>query len=245
MKKCFYWAAALILCVGCKSFQTAIYEDNMVMPLSEASADSLYYSLSLEYVTGGLSKDAGRQINNMLLTTAFGLEEAPGTVEESAIRYRENLIDEYLTENASSSEFPAGIRSWSDEIEGSFLDDWNKNKCYAVTYSSFRGGAHGMYTITYLVFHPGTGALVTEGDLFREGYQEPVGKLMQDSLRASLAEDADALESIWFDQVLPNGNFCPDRSGITWVFQPYDVAPYALGAISVEVTWEQLKPYLK
>ena len=108
-----------------------------------------------------------------------------------------------------------------------------------------RGGAHGMYTITYLVFHPGTGALVTEGDLFREGYQEPVGKLMQDSLRASLAEDTDALESIWFDQVLPNGNFCPDRSGITWVFQPYDVAPYALGAISVEVTWEQLKPYLK
>lgn len=245
MKKYVYWGVALLFATGCTtSFQTGTYEEEMAMPLKENSADTLFYSISLEYVTGGLSKQACQQINNMLLTTAFGLEEAPGTVEESAIRYRENLIDEYLTEN-TSSELPAGLLTWGDDIKGSFAADWNNNKCYAITYSSFRGGAHGMYTITYLVFNAKTGALITEADLFKEGYQEPVSELMRQSLREVMADDQDALESIWWENVMPNGNFVPDEKGIGWIFQPYDIAPYAFGALSADVSWEQLKPYLK
>ena len=244
MKKYVYWAAALLFAAGCTSFQTATYEEEMAMPLRENSADSLFYTVSLEYVTGGVPKEAREQINSTLLTVVFGLEEAPGTVEETAIRYRENLIDEYLTEN-TNAEFPAGSLSWGDEIEGRFADEWNGYKCYAVTYSNFRGGAHGMYTITSLVFNPKTGALLSEADLFKEGYQEPVAQLMRENLRAALADDQDALESIWWESVAPNGNFWPDKSGISWTFQPYDVAPYALGAIAADVTWEQLKPYLK
>lgn len=245
MKKYVYWGVALLFATGCTaSFQTGTYEEEMAMPLKENSADTLFYSISLEYVTGGLPKQACQQINNMLLTTAFGLEEAPGTVEESAIRYRENLIDEYLTEN-TSSELPAGLLTWGDDIKGSFAADWNNNKCYAITYSSFRGGAHGMYTITYLVFNAKTGALITEADLFKEGYQEPVSELMRQSLREVMADDQDALESIWWENVMPNGNFVPDEKGIGWIFQPYDIAPYAFGALSADVSWEQLKPYLK
>lgn len=244
MKKYVIWASVLLLAVGCSSFQTATYEEEMAMPLKENGVDTLFYSISLEYVTGGLPKEACKQINDMLLITAFGLEDAPGTVEESAIRYRENLIDEYLTEN-NSSELPAGLLTWGDDIKGNFSADWNKNKCYVITYSSFRGGAHGMYTITYLVFNPKTGALITEQDLFQEGYQEPVSELMRQCLREALADDQDALESIWWDNVVPNGNFSPDEKGIGWIFQPYDIAPYAFGALSADVPWELLKPYLK
>lgn len=244
MKKYLYWAAALLFAASCSSFRTATYEEEMAMPLKENSADSLFYSVSLEYVTGGVPEEAREQMNNTILTAVFGLEEAPGTVEETAIRYRENLIDEYLAENARAS-LPAGALSWGDEIKGSFADEWNRYKCYTITYSTFHGGAHGMYTITSLVFNPKTGALLTEADLFKDGWQEPVGRLMQENLRASLADDQDALESIWWDNVAPNGNFWPDSEGISWTFQPYDVAPYALGAITADVTWEQLKPYLK
>jgi len=244
MKKHFALAAALLVAAGCSSFRTNVYEDNLSLPLSEGQTDSLFYSLSLEYVTGGLPKEACQQINNTLVTTAFDLEDGPGTVEESAIRYRENLIDEYLTENASP-ELSGALRTWGDEIEGSFTADWNKKKCYTLTYSSFRGGAHGMYTITYLVFNPQTGALVTEDDLFQEGYKDPVSALMRESLSATMADDKEALESIMLDKVVPNGNFCPDDKGISWMFQPYDIAPYALGGISVDVSWEKLTPYLK
>ena len=102
-----------------------------------------------------------------------------------------------------------------------------------------------MYTITYLVFNPQTGTLVTEDDLFQEGYKDPVSALMRESLSATMADDKEALESIMLDKVVPNGNFCPDDKGISWMFQPYDIAPYALGGISVDVSWEKLTPYLK
>jgi hypothetical protein len=39
-------------------------------------------------------------MNGVILTQAFDLEDSPGTVEETALRYRENLIDEFLRGNA-------------------------------------------------------------------------------------------------------------------------------------------------
>lgn len=245
MKKYLLWGLALLTVAAChQPFRTAIYDDNLAMPLAEDRADTLVYSLNLEYVVSGLEKEVCDQINNTILTLAFDLEEAPGTVEETAIRYRENLIDEYLTEN-SNPDPEGGIYSWGDEITGGFVQDWNGNKCYSMTYYTYRGGAHGLYTITYLVFNPQTGALLTEDDLFQEGYREPVSRIMQENLREAMKEDPYALESVWFDNVVPNGNFLPDENGVSWLFQPYDVAPYALGALSADVSWEQLKPYLK
>ena len=75
MKKHFALAAALLVAAGCSSFRTNVYEDNLSLPLSEGQTDSLFYSLSLEYVTGGLPKEACQQINNTLVTTAFDLED--------------------------------------------------------------------------------------------------------------------------------------------------------------------------
>lgn len=45
--------------------------------------------------------------------------------------------------------------------------------------------------------------------------------------------------------VVPNGNFCFTKQGITWQFNPYEIAPYALGSFTVEIPWSELRPYLK
>ena len=167
MKKYVIWASVLLLAVGCSSFQTATYEEEMAMPLKENGVDTLFYSISLEYVTGGLPKEACKQINDMLLTTAFGLEDAPGTVEESAIRYRENLIDEYLNENAVLEN---GVRTWEDRLGGAFQKKYKNYLNYLVSYYSFRGGAHGIQTLSNIVFDNKTGDVVREQDLFTPGY---------------------------------------------------------------------------
>ena len=238
--------AALLLLGACNSFKAGLYEDNLSMPLREGSADSLQFSVSLEYPLKGLSAEALERLENTLLTTAFDLEEQPGTLEETAIRYRENLVDEYFTENGNP-ELEAPVKTWNDEITGRFEPAWKDKLCYSLTYYAFRGGAHGLYTITYLVFDRKTGALLTEDDLFREGYREPVSALMRESIRQSILdlEQPDMLEAIAFENVAPNGNFLPDEKGLSWLFQPYDIAPYAMGALSADVSWEQLKPYLK
>ncbi|MBO7378962.1 MAG: DUF3298 domain-containing protein, partial [Bacteroidales bacterium] len=37
-------------------------------------------------------------------------------------------------------------------------------------------------------------------------------------------------------------NFFFTPKGITFVFQQYEIAPYAMGLISVTLTWDELQP---
>ena len=100
-------------------------------------------------------------------------------------------------------------------------------------------------TLSQLVFNRKTGALLTEQDFFQEGYQKPVAELMKEAVQQDLANDPELMSLVEPDLVAPNGNFSVDQEGITWVFQPYEIGPYALGLVNATVSWEDLTPYLK
>ena len=238
MKKIFpLLAAALLALQACDGLQTARYEDDLALPREEESADTLLLSIDLEYVTKGPSEEAVEQMNSVILTQAFDLEDGPGTVEETAVRYRENLIDEYLTESRFT---------WEDRISGLFTEKYKGWRNYLLTYYSFRGGAHGIQTLSQIVFDAKTGAVLGEGDFFSEGYQEPVAQLLRKAVRETMTSEApELLELVQMDAIGPNGNFSVGKDGMEWVFQPYEAGPYALGIISATLDWVSLKPYLK
>lgn len=238
IKKLLPLLALLLLAAACHPYKVLRYEDDIAMPLADDSADSLLMSLSLEYLGGGKAevRDA---INAHLVAQAFDLESTEATLEDCAIRYRENLIDEYLTEDQ------VGPGTWEDRLDGAFTQDWKGWKNYSLSYFSYRGGAHGIMTVSQLVFDARTGALLSEGDFFREGYQGPVTELLKAAVRQDLAQDPELQQLIDPDLVVPNGNFSVDEKGLTWVFQPYEIGPYALGLVSATVSWEELSPYLK
>lgn len=237
--------AALVLLTACNGFKTRHYEDDLVLPLAQDSPDSLFLSIDLEYAVGGLSEQALAQMNNTLLVQAFDLEDTPGTVEETAVRYRENLIDEYLGENSNPAP-EGGVYTWEDRIMGQFTGDYKNWKNYLLSYYTFRGGAHGIQTLSQIVFDSQSGATIAESDLFADDYILPLSTLMQEAVRASMeAEDPELLDMVWMENIAPNGNFSVGKQGVEWVFQPYEAGPYALGVITAALSWEQLKPYLK
>jgi len=245
MKKTVFLLSALLLLVSCGGLQTKTYQDDLVMPLAEGQADSLFFTVSLEYVSGGLRVPPMEKINQTIVQQAFDLEETPGSLEEVATTYRENLIDEYITENGNPEE-EVGVLTWEDKINGVFTVAYKDWQNYLLTYYSFRGGAHGIQTVSQLVFDKKTGNLVTENQLFREGFAEPVAELMRKAVKAEFeAEDPELLQLVEMDFVVPNGNFSIGNNGIQWIFQPYEVGPYALGIVTAHVSWKDLKPYLQ
>ena len=148
----------LLLAVGCRrGMSTAVYEDELIMPAGEGSPDSLLLSISLEYVRGGVPAPVKEKINQAILSRAFDLEEQDAGLEETAIRYRENLIDEFLTENTGAQGYTS---TWEDRTSGTFGESWKKWKNYLFTYYQFRGGAHGLQTVCPLVFDLTTGEVV-------------------------------------------------------------------------------------
>ena len=241
MKKLLLIPAALLLLIGCQpSLKVSVYQDELVLPLADESPDSLHMSIYLEYIAKG-KPEAAKAINDVIIQQAFDLEDRHGTLEECAVSYRENLIDLYLNENEGKE----GICTWEDHLEGFFEGRWKDYRVYVLKYESFRGGAHGITTVIPLVFSFKTGALLREEELFQEGYREPVAALLQNNLKEVFADDPLWLEMISMESVVPNGVFYPSETGVSWYFQPYEIGPYALGMVTAEATWEELKPYLK
>ena len=244
MKKTLLFASALLLLAACDTFTTRTYQDDLVMPLAEGVTDSLFYTISLEYVSGGMRIPPMEKMNQTIVQQAFDLEGVAGTPEELATSYRENLIDEYIAENAHSTE-QGGVLTWEDKINGNFTAKYKNWRNYLLSYYSFRGGAHGIQTVSQLVFDTETGDLVTEADLFAPGYEEPVAAMMQAAVKAEMEADApELIELVEMEFVVPNGNFSVGEGGVQWIFQPYEVGPYALGIVTASVSWNDLKTYL-
>ena len=242
MKKLLAFAAVVLLMTGCQ-LKTTTYADDQAIPLEEGQTDSLIMSVSLEYPVKGASEEVIDKISHSILTTAFDLEEEPGTVIETARRYEDNLKDGYFNEYEDVKEI--GVRSWEDRVNGYFSGKYGQFVSYMVEYYGFRGGAHGIATMTPVVFNSKTGDLVSEEDFFIEGYRNPVAGLIRNHLLDALEGDEEALATIFEpDLVGPNGNYEVTKDGVTWYYQPYDIAPYDLGVISVTVPWKELKPYV-
>lgn len=243
MKRTLLFLSALLLLASCDLTRTETYVDDLVVPLEEGSSDSLFFSVSLEYVVTGMKVEARQALNSTIISQAFDMEDGGGSLEEVAIRYRENLIDEYMNENAV---LEGGVRSWEDHLTGSFQARYKGWKNYLVSYYSFRGGAHGIQTLSHIVFDAKTGLQVSEADLFAPGYEAPVAQLIRAAIQASMEkEDPELLQLVNLEEVVPNGNFALYEEGIEWLYQPYEVGPYALGIVSATIPWNQLTPYLK
>ncbi len=243
MKRLLLFVSALLLLASCDMMRTETYQDDLVMPLEEGQADSLFFSVSIEYVVTGMKVEVRQNINKIIVSQVFDLEGVEGTLEETAFRYRENLIDEYMNENAVLEN---GVRSWEDRVGGAFQKKYKNYLNYLVSYYSFRGGAHGIQTLSNIVFDAKTGEQVHEADLFTPGYEAPVTQLLRLAVKSSMEEeDPEFMQLVNLEQVVPNGNFSVHEDGVEWLFQPYEVGPYALGIVSATLSWEELKPFMK
>lgn len=245
MKKIIPILAVLMALCACDRFKSGTYQDEMVMPLEGSQEDSLFYKLSLQYVSSGMLIPAMEKINQAIVSQAFDLEAGSGTLEESASQYRENLIDEYIAENSGMvGQMP--VLTWEDFITGEFTYKYKGWRNYQINYYCYRGGAHGYSTCTQMVFDAKTGELLTQEALFADGFQEPVALLMRERVKSNLeTENADILEFLDLGDIVPNGNFSVGPDGVEWLFQPDSILPHAFGLLTVKLSWDELKPYLR
>ena len=244
MKKLLILAALAVLATGCQ-LKTSTYCDEQAMPLAEGQADSLLLSVSIEHPVGGAAEEILGKIDKGILATAFDMEELPGTVEETATRYEDNLKDEYFNEY-EGAEVDNSVRTWEDHVNGYFSGRYGRYLSYMVEYYGFRGGAHGSNTMTPVVFDRKTGDVIPEEAFFADGYRDPVSALLQAHLPEALDGDEEALAAVFEPTLLaPNGLYEVTKDGVTWYYQPYEIAPYYLGVISITVPWSELKPYVR
>ena len=245
--KLFLPLAAILLAACTHELQTRTIalEDSVPAENIDASCD---VSCSFEYVTGGVSQEIMDKINGSIIANHILFEESEGRtdVEAACKLWVEQMLNSYSDDGEEVDEEDAWMYDFEYSRSGEFAGACKSRHLQTYTGSDYEytGGAHGYTGIGHEVFDMTTGEIVTEEDLFAEGYEENVAELLAASLEDYLAENEEDPESM-FSLPEPNGNFAVSEEGITWTYNPYEIAPYSMGIFDLLVSWDDLKPYLK
>jgi uncharacterized protein len=109
------------------------------------------------------------------------------------------------------------------------------------------GAAHGNYGVSYTHFLTGKQRALEAADLFKgDGWQKPLGELVVAELENSLGEDLlfpEAKDDVP-RLVTDVSRWNLTDYGLQIVFQPYEVAAYAVGAPTATIGWNKLSELL-
>lgn len=137
----------------------------------------------------------------------------------------------------------------SYEIKGTSGTGYGGYINYVIWNSSYTGGAHPMSTTTALCFDPESGHEITINDLFKDEAMRELKNYIKEGI-------AKHFEVSTFQEVVDNGylfensihvsnNFILGIDKITFIYNPYEIAPYAAGEIIVEVPISKIKHLIK
>ena len=113
----------------------------------------------------------------------------------------------------------------------------------------YTGGIHGMYAYLYTNIDFHKEAILTADSLFMEGSEPQINELILRKLMQIIGvtepEELEENEAIDYKRAVMIDNFFIDEKGITFVYNIYEIAPYAVGAIMVGLPYADLAPYLR
>lgn len=120
---------------------------------------------------------------------------------------------------------------------------------YTVATDRYSGGAHGEKKYVNRVIDLKTGLKVTENELFTEEAQPLIVEMIQRQLLDKHGlKTLEALEEIGFFDVSEmhlNTNFYLTDKGLTYTFNEYEIASYAVGASNVTLPFNSLTGFFK
>ena len=247
--------AALLLCSCQNALKTEVCEDDFVLPLAEGRADSLWMYTNVEYPVGGAPETVLKTLREQLGDVLFGGLEKSDDIPARAVQYRQEAVEDYLAEYLQSAPDTSDHRNmtWTRRKSGKFVAPWKDFYCYEEEVEEIWGGGQPFIAHLYFVFDGKDGSLVEEHEFFKDGYEDPVREILGKHL---LSDIVPQLEKDGFDSnpvkylveeggAWPNGVYLPGKDGVTWAFQPEEVAPMSYGVIPVTVPWEELEGLLR
>ncbi|MBN1339164.1 MAG: DUF3298 and DUF4163 domain-containing protein [Bacteroidales bacterium] len=112
----------------------------------------------------------------------------------------------------------------------------------------FTGGAHGLTMSNFVNISLTDGRPLTEDDIFIEDYSTVLEQLLNNKLRKMNGiQEGEWLSSSGFfvDTISNPGRFYINHSGIGFIYNVYEIAPYSTGVTELFFTFDELQAILK
>lgn len=235
----------ILLCItmiGCTSNKNDLFE------IESYSCEIINEDLNLQFeFTGEIElptskiSDSYKLLQENILSALFGSEFADFSTKKVLKVYADSSFVEYekvyeeIYENNPIE--PTDTFNFITDVKGKVLYCDSNILSYQRELYTYAGGAHGMNTKINYVFDIKTGEQLTEEDIFGQGFERKVDKLLDEKAKALRAEGLLPAEDEFYNDwyIEPNGNFALTDSSIIYTFNPYEIAPYCYGIIDIEI----------
>ena len=161
------------------------------------------------------------------------------------------LMARFLADFAAfKASAPKSEQTWFLERKAFVLRSTPNLLSLSFSERSYLGGAHGLATLHYLNLDPATGARKALTDLLKEGTLPDATALAQARFRQVRGvADGTTLKDAGFtfenDAFVLSDNFALRDDGLAFYYNPYDVAPYSMGATEIVLSPDEIRSLLK
>jgi len=220
------------------------------------------FTVMLDLVESATEPGLKELVNQEVLKAAFDLtpaeDETPmDFLERAWSRYHkdyqadvEDLVSEVIHDGG---DLDLEVGSWMEytmSVRDSFLVSHGGRQLTALIMEDcYEGGAHPSSSLTALNMDLEFKTVLSLEDVFLEGFYEDLRDRIQERLRNQYkASSMDELEEMGIGilgPVEPTENFILGDDDITFIFNPYDIAPYSEGRIEVRLTLSEVSDLMK
>lgn len=180
-------------------------------------------------------------------------------LEDSSMKLAAETFADKYTQSYITNMLPLYNQDRSDTLkrqwyEYHYIIDTNTQKgsknsvVYLATIDYYEGGAHGINQLLTMNFDTRTGRLLTMKDIFASGYEQPLQEMLLQALMEKTGLNSlTALHEkgyLYSMDIFPAENFILGDETITFVYNPYEIAPYALGSTELTLPYSQLSKIL-
>ena len=232
-------------------FET-ITADKSIALVNEASSPTCTVHLKMDQATEG-SGHPGELINAAVMKRLLDREESTVKLAAEAFAdsytksYKTNMVSLYNQDRADTTK-----RAWYQYhyvIETSTQKGSKGTVVYLATIDYYEGGAHGVNQLITMNFEEKTGRQLTLSDIFATGYEQPLKSVLLKALKEKTGcTTLGALKEkgyLYSMDIFPSENFILSEETITFIYNPYEIAPYAMGSTELIIPYSDVDKLLK
>lgn len=261
MKKVILLALGIGMLISCNSnkispLELVDYNDSRDIPLYDTTSyPSATLSWALKIPESSSKKDIDSFVNNSLFNIVCDDSCNCSSIEEAINYYAENYKENLRIENMSLEEENDELKGRILELVGVSFEEfnmdvlYNKNGLFSFTIvkNSYSGGAHGMTNETGYILDLKSKTILYYNDIFKE--IDSLQQILLDYLmKAHNVSQYDDMYELGFFNSLEffvSENIALTKEGIVWIYNPYEIAPYAMGIIKILIPYKALEHYIE
>ncbi|WP_337872116.1 DUF3298 and DUF4163 domain-containing protein [Ignavibacterium sp.] len=192
---------------------------------------SAFVKIIYPQITGLNNTDIQTKINNFL---------------ESEFMQAKTWFDEFTSDTDYTSEFPP---DWVFSFESDFRVAYNKKDFISIVmdYYEFTGGAHGNYYSVGYNIRTSDGAILTLDNILKPNSFQALSEFCTEEILNMYEANTLSEAGLFEDELVisEDQDFFITPASIFIQFDPYEVGPYAMGSIEVELKFDLIKNILK